>query len=52
VYQQALPYQGKPSLAGHARFSSLVAATGHAGLISNQGLTAMQPCVLAGRATP
>src|SRR5215217_1028946 len=39
----------EPSLAGHARFSSLVAATGHGGLISNHGLTAMQPSVVAGR---
>jgi hypothetical protein len=44
-YQQALPHQGKPSLAGHTPFSSIVAAPGHAGLISNPGLTAMQPCV-------
>jgi hypothetical protein len=32
VYQRALPHR-EPSLAGHARFSSLVAAPGHGGLI-------------------
>jgi hypothetical protein len=32
------------------RFSSLVAAPGHGGLISNHALTAMQPCVFPGRA--
>ena len=34
VPQRALPHQGKPSLAGQARFSSLVAAPSHGGLIS------------------
>jgi hypothetical protein len=29
-----------------------VAATGHAGLISNHAHTAMQPCVFTGRARP
>jgi NADPH:quinone reductase-like Zn-dependent oxidoreductase len=33
VYQRALPHQGELILAGHARFSSIVAATGHGGLI-------------------
>src|SRR5215203_5556029 len=32
-YQRALSHQGKPSLAGPPRFSSLVAAPGHGGLI-------------------
>ena len=40
MYQRALSHQGKPSLAGQARFSSLVAAPGHGGLISNRGLSA------------
>jgi hypothetical protein len=40
-YQRALSHQGKPSLAGHTRFSSLVAATGHVGLISDRRLSAM-----------
>src|SRR5215218_7469349 len=42
----------EPSLAGDARFSSLVAAPGHGGLISNHALTAMPPCVFAGGARP
>src|SRR4029453_8072473 len=51
-YHRALTHQGKPSLAGPPRFSSLVAATGHGGLISNHALTAVQPCVSAGRWRP
>src|SRR5215216_616677 len=35
-YQPALSHQGEPSLAGHARFSSLVAAPGHGGLINHE----------------
>jgi hypothetical protein len=42
----------EPSLAGHARFSSLVAATSHGGLISNHALTAMPTGVFAGRLRP
>jgi len=38
----------EPSLAGQARFSSLVAAPGHVGLISNPGLSAMRTAVSPG----
>jgi hypothetical protein len=35
--QRALSHQGKPSLAGQPRFSSLVAAPGHVGLSAIAG---------------
>src|SRR5215218_3676730 len=40
----------EPSLAGQARFSSLVAAPGHAGLIRDRGLSAVRTGVSPGRA--
>jgi hypothetical protein len=46
VYQRALPHQGELSLAGHTRFSSLVAAPGHVGLISNRGSPLCNPAFL------
>ena len=52
MYQRALPHQGEPSLAGHTRFSSIVAATGHVGLISKMQGTAVRTAVTAGRARP
>src|SRR5215216_2275023 len=42
----------EPSLAGQARFSSLVAAPGHAGLISKIQGTAVRQAVFAGHARP
>jgi hypothetical protein len=51
-YQRALSHQGKPSLAGHARFSSLAAAPGHASLISNRPGTAVRKRVSPGRCRP
>jgi hypothetical protein len=42
-YQRALSHQGEPSLAGHTRFSSIVAATGHVGLISKTQGTLCRP---------
>src|SRR5918993_2521612 len=42
----------KAELGRATRFSSLVAAPGHGGLISNHALTAVQPSAFAGGARP
>jgi hypothetical protein len=52
VDQRALPHQGEPSLAGQTRFSSLVAATGHGGLISKMQGTAVRTAVPPGHIEP
>jgi hypothetical protein len=43
-----LLHQGELSLAGHARFSSLVAAPGHGGLIRYLGLSAVRTGLFPG----
>jgi hypothetical protein len=47
-----LLHQGEPSLAGQTRFSSLVAATSHVGLVSNPGLSRCGTGVFPGRRGP
>ena len=49
---RALPHQEEPSSAGQTRFSSLVAAPGHGGLISKVQGTAVLSAVSAGHAQP